>query len=39
MTANGDFGPRLPETIAYYYVYYNAWVVAGTHRLGQFDLS
>src|SRR5881628_3762998 len=26
MTAEGDFGPRLPETIAYYYLYYNTWV-------------
>src|SRR3989442_3558279 len=39
MTIEGDFGPRLPETIAYYYLYYNTWVITGAHRLGQFDLS
>ena len=39
MTPQGDFGPRLPETCDYYYAYYNAWVVMGAHRLGQFDLS
>src|SRR5262245_47294969 len=39
ITPQGDFGPRLPETIAYYYLYYNTWVITGAHRLGQFDLS
>jgi hypothetical protein len=36
---NGDFGPRIPETNGYYYLYYNAWVVIGAHRQGHFDLS
>jgi hypothetical protein len=35
----GDFGPRIPETVGYYYLYYNAWVVIGAHRLGHFDVS
>lgn len=39
ITADGDFGPRTPETNGYYYLYYNAWVVIGAHRQGHFDLS
>jgi hypothetical protein len=39
MTTEGDFGPRLPETLDYYYLYYNAWVISGAHRQGHFDLS
>ena len=39
ITADGDFGPRMPEAIGYYYLYYNAWVVIGAHRQGHFDLS
>jgi len=39
MTSEGDFGPRLPETTDYYCAYYNAWVIMGAHRLGQFDIS
>jgi hypothetical protein len=39
MTPQGDFGPRILETMEYYYPYYNAWVVTGGHRLGQFDIS
>ena len=32
VTPDGDFGPRIPETLGYYYLYYNAWVVIGSHR-------
>lgn len=39
ITAKGDFGPRPDEADAYYYVYYNTWVILGAHRIGQFDLS
>ncbi len=39
MTLQGDFGPRLPETLEYAYAYYNTWIVLGAHRLGQYDLS
>jgi len=39
ITPEGDFGPRPAETVAYYYLYYNAWVVIGAHRQGHFDLS
>ena len=39
MTAEGDFGPRPDEADAYFYAYYNTWVVIGAHRLGQFDLA
>ncbi|MBM3804645.1 MAG: hypothetical protein FJW26_20305 [Acidimicrobiia bacterium] len=39
MTAEGDFGPRLPETVGYPYIYYNIWVIIGAHRQGHFDLS
>lgn len=39
MTAEGDFGPRPPEANGYYYTYYNSWVILGSHRLGQYDLS
>ena len=40
MTPDGDFGPR-PDDLAdaYFYSYFNIWVVIGAHRLGQFDLS
>jgi hypothetical protein len=36
---DGDFGPRLPETDGYYYIYYNIWVIIAAHRQGHFDLS
>ncbi len=39
MTPQGDFGPRIAETFGYQYTYYNAWVILGAHRLGQYDLS
>ena len=39
MTPDGDFGPRIPETLGYPYLYYNSWVVIGAHRQGHFDLS
>ena len=39
MTLEGDFGPRLPETLGYPYIYYNIWVIIGAHRQGHFDLS
>jgi hypothetical protein len=39
LTPEGDFGPRPAETVAYYYLYYNAWVILGAHRQGHFDLS
>ena len=37
---SGDFAPR-PQAAAAgdAYTYYNAWIIAGAHRLGQFDLS
>lgn len=39
ITAEGDFGPRQPESCGYFYAYYNCWVILGAHRLGQYDLS
>ncbi len=39
MTPEGDFGPRPRAAEGYSYTYYNTWVIIGTHRLGQFDLS
>jgi len=36
---NGDFGPRLPEAIGYYYIYYNTWITIGAHRQGHFDIA
>ncbi len=39
MTPEGDFGPRPRAAEGYSYAYYNTWVIIGTHRLGQFDLS
>lgn len=38
-TQEGDFSPRLPETVGYPYIYYNIWVIMGAHRQGHFDLS
>ena len=37
---NGDFIPR-PEagSDGSTYIYFNAWIVTGAHRLGQFDLA
>ena len=32
----GDFGPRIAETVGYYYLYYNAWVVIGVSPPGPF---
>ena len=39
LSLDGDFGPRPELGDAYFYAYYNSWVVIGAHRLGQFDLS
>jgi len=39
MTPEGDFRPRPPETIGYYYIYYNSWIVLGAQRQGHFDLA
>lgn len=39
MSADGDFGPRTEFTSAYYYAYFNSWVILGAQRLGQFDLA
>ncbi len=39
MTPDGDFGPRPGGAEDYAYIYPNAWIVVGAHRLGQFDLS
>jgi len=39
MTAQGDFGPRSEMTRDYSYIYFNAWIIVGAHRLGQFDIS
>lgn len=39
MTPNGDFGPRLPETLGYYYLYYNTWIAIGAQRQGHFDIA
>lgn len=39
MTPEGDFGPRPDGIPGSAYVYLNAWVIIGAHRLGQFDLS
>ncbi len=36
---NGDFAPRPEVAHGYYHTYYNAWVIMGAHRQGQFDLS
>lgn len=36
---NGDFGPRPRFARDYFYAYFNAWVVIGAARLGQFDLA
>ena len=38
-SADGDFGPRSEFTSGYFYAYYNAWVILGAQRLGQFDLG
>jgi hypothetical protein len=39
ITANGDFGRRPVEAKGERYAYVNAWIVAGAHRFGRFDLS
>jgi hypothetical protein len=39
MTSNGDLGPRLPETLGYYYLYYNTWITIGAQRQGHFDIA
>ena len=40
MTPDGDFGPRpVDARESFYYIYHNAWVIKGAHRMGQFDLS
>ncbi|MDB5335698.1 MAG: hypothetical protein JWN70_1317 [Planctomycetaceae bacterium] len=36
---NGDFGPRPAFAHGYYHTYYNAWLIMGAQRQGQFDLS
>ena len=39
MSPAGDFGPRSAAAEGDAFAYFNAWVVCGAHRLGQFDLS
>lgn len=39
MMPDGDFGPRPAAGRGYAYTYFNAWVVCGAQRLGQFDLA
>ncbi len=39
ITPEGDFGPRPADALDYAHAYYNSWVIAGAHRLGQYDLS
>jgi len=39
ITSDGDFGPRLPETLGYYYIYYNTWITIGAQRQGHFDIA
>jgi len=39
MTPDGDFGPRLPETLGYYYIYYNTWITIGAQRQSHFDIA
>ena len=39
MTPEGDFGPKKEGASGYSCAYYNAWVILGAQRLGQFDLA
>ena len=39
LTSDGDFGPRPVAGRGYAYTYFNAWVVCGAQRLGEFDLA
>ncbi len=39
MTPEGDFGQRSKGSEDFNYTYPNSWVVIGSHRLGNFDLS
>ena len=39
MTTEGDFGPKQEAAAGYALAYFNAWVILGAHRLGQFDIS
>lgn len=39
ITPEGDFGPRPPLTMEYFYAYFNAWVIMGAQRQGHFDLA
>ena len=39
LLANGDFAPRPEFAHGYYHTYYNAWLIMGAHRQGQFDVS
>ena len=38
-TPEGDIGPAPEKDRSYYYPYEKSWLIEGTHRLAQFDLS
>lgn len=38
-TSEGDFGPSPQRDQAYYYAYFNSWLIEAASRMGQFDLA